>query len=236
MLGHIRVGAGDKEAPSGPVSHRCPHFLTAHRPSVRDSLGSGAKPGDVAASAGLTEELAPHLFTREQRTKVALTLLGSTPCHNCRSTHSVTDGIESRHVRATGSRYKVVDERLQTYVGTESAHTKWMVDPGQTTVELSTEKLFVAALLRGKVLDQLVNHRLDTVLAKVFTHYATPRSSTPTGTLNDPPGNGLISRTMAAPTTSSSGRQSTTRTTRRGRGIASCTSPTSTIATQNGGS
>ena len=76
MLRHVRVGAGDEDAELGEL--RASDVQTFWPLTTNSSPSRTARvveAGEVAAGAGLAEELAPDLLAGEQREEVALLLL-----------------------------------------------------------------------------------------------------------------------------------------------------------------
>ena len=61
VLGRVAVGAGQHEAPVGPVGQRGPHLLAVDHPLVAVELGAGLDVGEVGAGVGLAVALAPQL-------------------------------------------------------------------------------------------------------------------------------------------------------------------------------
>ena len=70
VLGHVRVGAREQQAPLRVVRHRRPHLLPVDHPlpAVRPVLvhRAGGQAGQVRARARLTEQLAPDLLSRPE--------------------------------------------------------------------------------------------------------------------------------------------------------------------------
>ena len=59
VLGHVRVGAGQHEAPVGDVGVAGPHLVAADDALVAVALGPGAQRRQVGPGVGLAEALAP---------------------------------------------------------------------------------------------------------------------------------------------------------------------------------
>ena len=74
VLGRVGVGAGDEDAEAGDVGERRPDLLAVDDVDVAVAHGPGAEVGQVAARAGLAEQLAPDLLAAEQREQVAVLL------------------------------------------------------------------------------------------------------------------------------------------------------------------
>src|SRR5205823_1051497 len=70
----VGIGARDEHPPARDVRERGPHLLSVHDPLVAVAHRTRREAGHVAAGAGFAEELAPDLFTGEERTQVALLL------------------------------------------------------------------------------------------------------------------------------------------------------------------
>ena len=74
MLLGRRVRAREEDPVLGDVGKRGPHFLAVHDVLVAIALGAGRQRGEIAAGAGLAEELAPELGAGEDAGEVALLL------------------------------------------------------------------------------------------------------------------------------------------------------------------
>ena len=90
VLGHVRVGAHDEQAPAGDVGQGGPHLLAVDDPLVAVAHALGRQAGEVGAGAGLGEQLAPDLLAGEQRAQVPLLLRRRCPtpprsARTCRS-------------------------------------------------------------------------------------------------------------------------------------------------------
>jgi hypothetical protein len=76
VLGHVRVGAGEQQAPARRVRDGRPHLLPGDPPVL--TVGGTDRPGrearQVGAGARLAEQLAPHLLAGPQRPQPALLL------------------------------------------------------------------------------------------------------------------------------------------------------------------
>ena len=67
VLGGIRVGSGDEQAPAGHVGVAGPYLLAVHHPFIAVLDGTTRKPRHVRSGARLGEQLAPDLLTGEKR-------------------------------------------------------------------------------------------------------------------------------------------------------------------------
>ena len=74
VLRRVGVGAGDEDAEPGEVGERRPDLLAVDDVLVAVAHGPRAEVGQVAARAGLAEQLAPELLAGEQREEVAVLL------------------------------------------------------------------------------------------------------------------------------------------------------------------
>jgi hypothetical protein len=75
VLGRVRVGAGQQHAEVGDLAARRPHLLPVDDPLVAVLHRLGVQAGEVGPGAGLAEQLAPRLLTRDDVAEVALLLL-----------------------------------------------------------------------------------------------------------------------------------------------------------------
>ena len=70
---HVGVGSGDQDGPAGLVRQRGPYLLPGNDPvAARLADRAGRERGEVAAGAGLAEQLAPDLLADPQRPQPAL--------------------------------------------------------------------------------------------------------------------------------------------------------------------
>ena len=67
VLRDVGVGAGHEHPAVGHVGERVPHLLAVDDPLVAVAHGTGRERREVAAGAGLAEQLAPDLLAGEQR-------------------------------------------------------------------------------------------------------------------------------------------------------------------------
>ena len=103
MLGHVRVGAGEQQAPPRHVRDGGPHLLAADPPAGPVPHRPGRQAGQVGAGAGLAEQLAPHLLAGPQRPQPALLLLFAAIRKDRGSRHAQADADPGRVV-VRGSR------------------------------------------------------------------------------------------------------------------------------------
>src|SRR2546427_47849 len=61
VLGHIGIGAGEKDAVVGIMRPRGPDLLAIDDPTVAVFLRAGPQAGDIGTARGLGEQLAPYL-------------------------------------------------------------------------------------------------------------------------------------------------------------------------------
>ena len=73
-LGASRFGAGEHEAPIGPVGLAGPHLLPLDHPLAVDQLGAGLDVGQIGPGAGLAVALAPELGAVDDPGKEAVAL------------------------------------------------------------------------------------------------------------------------------------------------------------------
>ena len=142
MLGHVRVGAGEQQAPARDVRERGPHLLAVDDPLVAVAHGAGREAGEVAARAGLAEELAPDLFGGPQRLQPAGLLLVGAERDDRRRGHAEADDVAPR-VEVVGAALGelLVGRRLQRAGQAEAAVPGRVVRGGQPGVEPGTVEL-----------------------------------------------------------------------------------------------
>ena len=84
-FGGVRIGAHEPDAPAGELRVARPHLLAADRPA-RFAVGTGGRLGargerrEVAARAGLAEQLAPDLARRRGSGAASAARCSSVPC------------------------------------------------------------------------------------------------------------------------------------------------------------
>jgi hypothetical protein len=78
MLGRVRVGPGEEQAPLGVVGPAGPHLAAGDDPAIASGFGhgTGRQPGQVRPGVGLGEQLAPDLLAPGDRRQPAPPLLG----------------------------------------------------------------------------------------------------------------------------------------------------------------
>ena len=117
MLRHGWVGAGQKDAPLGPIGPRRPDLLSVDDVLVAVALGCGAKRCQVGAGVRLAEQLGPHLGAVQDARKPAPVLgLGASGQDRRAGPAHADRAVRDRHV---GRRQLLGDDQLQVRVGTE---------------------------------------------------------------------------------------------------------------------
>jgi hypothetical protein len=96
---------------------RRPDLLAVDHPLVAVAHRAGAEVGQVAAGAGLAEELAPDLLAREQGEQVALLLLLGAGVQDRGPAQPMPIGFDGAHA---GPAQLVVDDQLVDRVGVEA--------------------------------------------------------------------------------------------------------------------
>ena len=138
-----------------------PDLLPVQHPLVAVALGPGRQAGHVGAGAGLAEELAPDLLVGEQRTQVALLLLGRPVRDDGRRAHAVADGVAHPGCRGATR----VEPRLRPLLvlgrEAEAAAVGREVHPGQAPVELLAQELLRRRRGGREVGQQAVNQFVD---------------------------------------------------------------------------
>src|SRR5205823_5982168 len=74
LLRCLEVGAGETDAPVRELGIARPYLLAVHHPAALDRVGARGHRREVAAGAGLAEQLAPQLARREDVRQPALLL------------------------------------------------------------------------------------------------------------------------------------------------------------------
>ena len=87
MLGQVRVGACEQDAPPGDVRNRRPDLLSVDDPFVAVAHGPGCKAGEIGPGARLAEQLAPDVLAGPQGGEEARSLLGGAECEDGRRGH-----------------------------------------------------------------------------------------------------------------------------------------------------
>ena len=127
--------------------------------------------GDVGARTGLAEQLAPHLFTGEQRAQVALALLlaavgDDRSARPCRSRWGCA---RRRTARPPLVRISLMT-RCNFGLRPRPPSPSGKLHPGQAGVELGAEELDGGGLRRGVVDEQLLRALGDFVLSDAHGH------------------------------------------------------------------
>ncbi len=142
VLGHVGVGAGEQQGPVGVVGERRPHLLAVDHPAVAVADRPGGQAGQVAARAGLAEQLAPDVVGQPQRLQPAGLLLVGAEGEQRRRRHAQADRVAPR-VEPGRARpgELLVGGRLQRPRQAEAAVPGRVVHGGQARVELGAEEL-----------------------------------------------------------------------------------------------
>ena len=111
MLGQVGVTAGDQQRAPGVLRQRGPHLLPVGYPLLPVADGTGGQRGQVAAGAGLAEQLAPDLLPRPETAQPALLLLVAAVGEDGRGRHAQPDRVELGVMarRARGGEFGVDD-------------------------------------------------------------------------------------------------------------------------------
>jgi hypothetical protein len=144
VLGHVRVGAGEQQAPPRRVRYGRPHLLAGDPPVpvrlVTDRPGGQA--GQVGPGAGLAEQLAPHLLAGPQRPQPALLLLLGAEREDRRGRHAQADADPGGVVVRGARRGELgVHRGLQRAGQALAAEPGRVVHPGQPGVEPGPQEL-----------------------------------------------------------------------------------------------
>jgi len=111
--------AREQDRPVGERRVARPHLLPGDGEAVAGRLGARAEGGEVAAGAGLAEELAPDLVGREDIRQVA-PLLRLVAVHDERRT-GVVDADAVQQLRGAGAGQLLVEDRLGRRPGAAAA-------------------------------------------------------------------------------------------------------------------
>src|SRR5436309_8240939 len=148
VLGQRRVGAGEQDRPPGELRVARPHLLAGHHEPVAVGLRAGAERGQVAARAGLAEELAPDLLGREDgREEAALLRLAAVRDEGWAG---VVDADAVQELRRAGAGQLLVQDRL---LGGARAAPAVLARPEEAQVAGGVEPLLPVAQegdLRGQ--------------------------------------------------------------------------------------
>ena len=113
MLGQVRVGACEHDAPPCDVGDRRPDLLSVDDPFVAVTHGPGGKAGEIGPGARLAEQLAPDVLASPQGGEEAHSLLGGAEGEDGRSGHPEADDVEPGGVvGSAGSFEGVIHEFL----------------------------------------------------------------------------------------------------------------------------
>ncbi len=151
VLGRVGVGAGEQQRPAGVVRERGPHLLPGDHPVVAVADGAGGQVGQVAARAGLAEELAPDVFGQPERLEPAVHLLVGAEGDDRGRGHAEPDHVPPRIGRGRpGPRELILGRLLERPGKAEAAVPYRVVHGGQAGVEPGAEEL-IARRARGIV-------------------------------------------------------------------------------------
>src|SRR6202034_4336023 len=103
MLLDVGVRAGEKQATVRQMTSGGPHLLAGNDPAVAVANRPRREPGQVGPRPRLTEELAPNLFTRKERSQVPPLLLIVAVRRDGGSALAVAGGVH--HVAAWRPRF-----------------------------------------------------------------------------------------------------------------------------------
>jgi hypothetical protein len=136
VLGQVGVGAGDQQRAPGVLGQRGPHLLPVGHPLLAVLNRAGGQRGQVAARAGLAEQLAPDLLARPERAQPALLLLLAAVGEDGRGGHAQSDRVELGVVARGARRGELgVDDVLQRAGDAQAAEPFRVMHPGQARVE-----------------------------------------------------------------------------------------------------
>ena len=98
VLLRLRVGASHEDAPVAVAPATAPHLLAVHHEPVAVALGLRGEPTEIAAGAGLAEQLAPQPVGRERGAEVVgLLLWCAEPQDRAAGEHQAHHVEERRH-------------------------------------------------------------------------------------------------------------------------------------------
>ena len=109
MLSDLHVGAGKQESPMRLVGTCGPYLLPVHNPFVADHDGARRRAGKVGATARLTEQLAPDVFTGDNPAQEHLLVHVSTVIEDRGSSEHTDAGFRDR--KRTDPQQFLLDER-----------------------------------------------------------------------------------------------------------------------------
>jgi pimeloyl-ACP methyl ester carboxylesterase len=186
VLGQLRIGPCQQQAPAGNVRPARPHLLPVDHPLVAVPASGRGHRGQVATSPGLAEELAPDLFTREQRSQVALHLGRAPVVVDRRGDHPNTQRISVERLGHAPGAQSRIDLGLSGRRKASPTRALTKMDPRQPAVELLAEHDRRVSPNRVEAIEQPADELVDrgpwieiliiTILAKLPTlrHAALP--------------------------------------------------------------
>ena len=207
MLRRLRVGAGDEHAPIAQVGERVPHLLAVDDPlvAVADCLGGEA--GEVAAGAGLTEQLAPLFLAGEHRTEEAILLLVAAVGDDGRAGERHEERARIGGLRA-GLAATLFHQPVEIGARTEPAELLGKMHPRQTSVVTPPAELEVLGGC-GRVLSQKSVNRGRNLRQLRIVRSAHGRSLAARGVTVQSEAPGVHKRTCHRPAESHSGESMT---------------------------
>ena len=123
MLGDLRVGAREQQAPVGDLAAARPDLLAVDDEVVALVHGGGLERGQVAAGVGLGVELAPQLLGREDLLEIALLLRVGAVDDDGRPDDADAQAVGRR--RRVGLRHLVGHDRLLHRPRARRRRTPW---------------------------------------------------------------------------------------------------------------
>ena len=112
VIGRVRVGPHQRDAPVGEARVRRPHLLPVHDVDAAALLGARREPGEVAPRVGLAEQLAPHVVAGEDPRHPSPALLLGAVRHQRRPDEADAGAPEERRRLGAGE-LLVVDRELR---------------------------------------------------------------------------------------------------------------------------
>ena len=97
VLRHVPVAARDQEPEVRVVGARVPDLLAVDDPLAVHELRPGAQAGEIGAAAGLTEELAPGVFAREDGPEIPALLVVRTAGEDRLGSEAARTYLGGRH-------------------------------------------------------------------------------------------------------------------------------------------
>ena len=183
VLGHVRVGAGQQQPPTGAVGQARPHLLTVDHPVVTVRDRGGREPGQVGPGARLREQLTPQVLGGGQRPQpLTLHVLALCVLADRRGGHAVAHRVEPERHRSTRALQDAVGDGLQAAGHPEPAQAFGEVHPGQAGVVTGAQIVLDRRLLWIVVGDHFPRQFGDPFGISVIAHTSHDRNSTPVET------------------------------------------------------